>query len=306
MRIYPVGETTYDILFRANNPVGANSGGSAFNSAISLGRCGLPVSLISTFGTDSIGEHALTFLLKNGVECNLVTQFDGQSRIALAFFDTQNNAHYSFYPASKDVIPQYPKPQSGDIVLLGSSFALRDNGRTELLNFLAQAQKNNCITIYDPNAREPLTNKPDILAKIIQNITRATLLKGSDQDFTNIFGLHDSKSVYSKISEVGKRVLIYTKGGAGAELLFGDLHLEIPARETEVISTIGAGDNFSAGIIFGICQKVTAKSNLESLTREEWADIMNYGALFASAVCSSSENYIPQELATMLKSDKPY
>lgn len=305
MRIYPAGETTYDILFRANNPVGANSGGSAFNSAISLGRCGLPVSLISTFGNDPIGKHALAFLLQNSVDCNLITQFDGQSRIALAFFDTQNNANYNFYPASKDAIPQYPNPHPEDIILLGSSFALRDNGRSELLNFLSQAQKNSCITIYDPNAREPVANKPDIIKKIIQNITLATILKGSDQDFTNIFGLCDSKSVYSKISEVGKRVLIYTKGSAGAELLFGDLHLEIPARETDVVSTIGAGDNFSAGIIFGICQKVTAQSSLDTLTREEWADIMNYGALFASAVCSSSENYIPHELATILKSGKP-
>ena len=35
MRIFTIGETTYDILFRDGRPVGACSGGSAYNSAIS-------------------------------------------------------------------------------------------------------------------------------------------------------------------------------------------------------------------------------------------------------------------------------
>ena len=85
MRIFTIGETTYDILFRESVPVAAHSGGSAYNSSISLGRCGLPVSLISTFGTDSIGDLSYKFLTENGVNCQLIKRFEGKSRIALAF-----------------------------------------------------------------------------------------------------------------------------------------------------------------------------------------------------------------------------
>jgi len=301
MRIFTIGETTYDILFRNGQPAGSCSGGSAYNSAISLGRCGLPVSLISTFGNDTVGDLSHDFLTMNGVDCRFIKRFDGRSRVALAFFDLENNADYSFYPASMDVYPEYPSLQKGDILLVGSSFALRNNGRESLLNFLEQARDLGCITIYDPNARQCMTKNPELLQKIIQNMSLATIIKGSDQDFRNIFGCKDGESAYSKIRESGDKILIYTRGAEGAELFTPDFHLEIPARKTDVISTIGAGDNFSAGIVFGLFQKLKSKRTWKDLTTEEWEEIMSFGTLFASAVCASSQNYLPEEFGKRLR-----
>jgi len=294
MRIFTIGETTYDISFRDGNPVGACSGGSAYNSAISLGRCGLPVSLVTTFGNDHVGDLSLAFLQKNGVNCTQVKRFDGQSRIALAWFDSDQNAEYSFYKASADITPDYPEPQKNDLILLGSSFALRDNGRMNLIRFLKKAKDAGCITIYDPNAREPVAERPDIVNKIMENISLATIIKGSDQDFRNIFGLTDGSSVYSKISESGNQSLLYTKGAEGAELFAGDLHLVIPPKKIKVVSTIGAGDNFSAGIVYGLFIKLKSIQSFIELTASEWEEIMFYGTLFASEVCGSSENYLPE------------
>ena len=302
MRIFTIGETTFDILFRHGQPSSSCSGGSAYNSAISLGRCGLPISLISTFGNDPVGDLSYAFLTKNGVNCNLIKRFNGQSRIALAFIDSENNADYSFYQASEDVFPDYPVPQTNDILLLGSSFALRDNGREELIDFLQQAQDKGCITIYDPNARQSMVDQPETIRKILKNISLANIIKGSDQDFRNIFGLNDSKLVYSRISESGKRVLIYTKGTDGAELFAGDFHLQIPALPTKVISTIGAGDNFSAGIVYGVSRKLS--NSISDFMPADWEAIMSFGALFASEVCGSAENYIPKEMGTRLRPDE--
>jgi fructokinase len=304
MRIFTIGETTYDISFRNGNPVGACSGGSAYNSAISLGRCGLPISLISTFGNDPVGELSSDFLLKNGVNSDLIKRFDGQSRIALAFFDQDNNAVYSFYQASKDVFPDYPTPHKNDIILLGSSFALRDNGRENLISFLQMAKDLGCILIYDPNARQLVTDQPEIVNKILQNIALATIIKGSDEDFRNIFGLSDGESVYSLISDSGNKVLVYTKGADGAELYTRDFHLKIAAKETKVVSTIGAGDNFSAGIVYGLYNRMIDNILFEELTPDSWEGIMNSGILFASEVCGSSQNYLSEETGKKLQSDR--
>ncbi len=303
MRIFTVGETTFDILFRDGNTVGACSGGSAYNSAISLGRCRLSVSLISTFGNDHIGDLSMAFLTKNGVKCDLIKRFNGQSRIALAFFDSDNNAGYSFYQASMDVFPDYPEPQKNDLILLGSSFAIRDNGRENLLSFLGHAKDAGCIIIYDPNARQSLTEKPETVNKILQNIALASIVKGSDQDFRNIFGLNDAKSAYTRISESGNKHLVYTKGAEGAELYTPDFHLAIAAKKTKVISTIGAGDNFSAGIVFGLFNQLDNNLSLEELAPSDWEKIMNYGILFSSEVCGSSENYLSEETAESLRPD---
>jgi fructokinase len=300
MRIFTIGETTFDISFRDGVPVGACSGGSAFNSAISLGRCRLPVSLISTFGNDRIGDLSMAFLIKNGVNCERIKRFEGQSRVALAFFDSGNNADYSFYQASKDVFPDYPEPKKNDVILLGSSFAIRDNGRENLLRYLQQAKDAGSIIIYDPNARESLTDKPQITNKILQNIALATIVKGSDQDFRNIFELDDAKSVFTRISESTDKYLIFTRGADGAVIYTPDFHFSVAAKETKVISTIGAGDNFSAGVVYGLHSLLTNNQSFEKLTFSQWEIIMNYGILFSSEVCASSENYLPQETGNRL------
>jgi hypothetical protein len=37
------------------------------------------------------------------------------------------------------------------------------------------------------------------------------------------------------------------------------------------------------------------------LTPTEWETIMSFGALFASEVCRSAENYIPEEMGKRLR-----
>ena len=304
MRIFTIGETTYDILFSNGLPVGSCSGGSAYNSAVSLGRCGLPVNLISTFGNDRVGDLSFEFLKSNGVGCDFIVRFKGQSRIALAFIDCDSNADYSFYQASKDVVPEYPEPSLNDIVLLGSSFAIRDNGRENLVAFLRKVKVAGGLVIYDPNARQSITDNPEILKKTIENIELASIIKGSDQDFMNIFGLEDGQKVFNRISEFGPKCLFYTKGALGAELFVLDIHLNIKARKVNVKSTIGAGDNFSAGVVYGLFKYLNEDLSYTSFDVKEWREILNSGTLFATEVCGSSENYLPVESVKQLICDQ--
>jgi fructokinase len=203
-----------------------------------------------------------------------------------------------------DIFPEYPEPQKNDIILLGSSFALRNNGRKELIRFLQQAKNIGCIIIYDPNARQKVTGKTEIINKIKQNMALATIIKGSDQDFRNIFGLNDGKSVYSHISETGNQVLVYTKGAEGADLFTRDFSLTFAANKTKVVSTIGAGDNFSAGIVFGLFKLLVNNLSFEELVPPDWEKIMNYGILFSSEVCGSSENYLPEKTGKKLQAGR--
>jgi fructokinase len=300
-RIFAIGETTYDILFREGKPVGACGGGSAFNSSISLGRCGLPVSLISTFGNDRIGDLASKMLEDNSVNCSLIKRFEGQSRVALAFFNDDNNPEYAFYHASGEFIPDYPEPLKDDLILLGSSFALRDKGRVELLNFLRKAHEAGCCIIYDPNARRHLADDPQFMSKILENISLSTIVKGSDEDFRFIFNENGGTGAYEKIRRAGDEYLVYTKGPDGAELFTPEFNFVVKAPELNVASTIGAGDNFSAGIVFGLYINLLKGLSFKDLKAEDWRKIMESGIFFAGDVCQSPENYISWETAEKLK-----
>ncbi len=45
-KIYGIGETVFDIIFKNGQPQAAKPGGAMLNSSVSLGRIGLPVSFI--------------------------------------------------------------------------------------------------------------------------------------------------------------------------------------------------------------------------------------------------------------------
>ena len=60
---------------------------------------------------------------------------------------------------------------------------------------------------------------------------------------------------------------------------------------------IGAGDTLNAGIIYGLIKKGVTLDSIESLSENEWDEILGYGMKFAAHVCGSEENYITEEFA---------
>jgi fructokinase len=97
-RIYGIGETVLDIIFKEGQPQAAKAGGSVLNSVVSMGRIGLPVSFISEYGLDNVGDLIDRFLKDNGVNTSSVYRFrDGSTSLALAFLNEKNDASYTFY-----------------------------------------------------------------------------------------------------------------------------------------------------------------------------------------------------------------
>jgi fructokinase len=64
-----------------------------------------------------------------------------------------------------------------------------------------------------------------------------------------------------------------------------------------VISTIGAGDSFNAGMVVNIIKNEITVDNLFNKSPDQWIDIMEYAVNFAADVCSSLDNYISRETA---------
>ena len=72
-KIFGIGETIYDILFREGQPVAAVPGGSVFNGLISLGRTGLNCTFITEIGADQVGQNILAFMQQNGINTDYVS-----------------------------------------------------------------------------------------------------------------------------------------------------------------------------------------------------------------------------------------
>lgn len=298
--IFTIGETIYDIIFVHGQPKAARPGGSMLNTAVSLGRCGMKVEMITELGRDQLGQMVLDFLAANGVSTSFIRPVDGfKTPVALAFLDENGNADYSFYIKYPENRLDYllPEPKKGDVVLFGSFYSLDPPIRQKIVSFLEKARQNGAFIIYDPNIRKNhLEEIRKLMHLVEENISLADIVRGSDEDFENLFGINDGEKVFEKLKVVGCRNLIYTMSSKGADFFSDSLQVHVPAQKIQLVSTIGAGDSFNAGIIYGLAGKGLTGSDLSLISRETWKELIGFGITFASEVCQSYDNYISKEI----------
>ena len=308
-RVIGLGETVLDIIFKGEQPLQAVPGGSAFNAIISLGRAGVPAYFISETGNDRVGAWVKRFLRENGVDDGGVCAFtDSKSPLSLAFLDENNNAEYIFYkdhPHDRlDFV--YPEINEGDVVVFGSFFAINPVVRPQIYAFLQYAHDHGAILYYDLNYRS--SHKNDMLRvtpNIIENLELADVVRGSDEDFEIMYGKKDCDSVYrSEISFYTKK-FIYTRGNQPVEVRDAGNFAKQYAVESiaePVVSTIGAGDSFNAGFVYGLIkQGITHEMMNQQLTEQQWDKLIESGMSFSADVCRSLNNYISKEFAEKLR-----
>jgi fructokinase len=299
-RIYGIGESLLDIIFRNGQPQTAKAGGSMLNSVVSLGRIALPVSFISEYGMDEVGNLIDNFLKDNGVDTRFVHRCkDGKTVVALAFLDDKNDASYSFYKnyPEKRLDIAFPQINKGDIILCGSFYSIAAEIREKFKNFIMGAKEKNAFVIYDPNFRKSHLNELEKLKSlIIENIQMATLLRGSDEDFKNIFGTANPDEAWDAVKKHSK-CLVYTANVEGVYVRTTSFSGKFPVKKIKPVSTIGAGDNFNAGMITAFYQNNIYPDQLETLTIKDWERVISTAVKFATHVCRSYENYISFEFA---------
>ncbi len=303
-KIYGIGETVLDIIFKDGQPRAAKAGGSVLNSVVSMGRMGLPVSFISEYGFDDVGQLVDNFLKNNGVDTSYVHRFkDGSTSLALAFLDEKNDAHYSFYkdfPGKRlDIV--FPQIKKDDVIQCGSFYAIWPEIREKFISFIHHARDNGALVIYDPNFRQTHISELDILRPlIIENMKMAGLIRGSDEDFRNIFKVENVDEAWEVVRNYCN-CLIYTANEEGVYVRTTSFSGKFPVKKITPVSTIGAGDNFNAGVITAIYRKNILDRQLEKLQEEDWSDVISTAVAFATHVCLSYENYISEEFAEEFK-----
>ena len=302
--IYTIGETLFDIIFKNGQPQAGKAGGAMLNSSVSLGRIGLPVNLISEYGDDDIGRIIDDFLKRYGVSTLFTDHFkEGSTALAIAVLNERNDASYTFYKnyPSKRFEMDFPLIRKDDIILCGSIYAITREIRAKFVNFVKGASANGAIVLYDPNFRKAHASELDELRPlIIENIQMASLIRGSDEDFQNIFGASSPDEAWDMIKKLCN-CMIYTASAEGVYVRTTNFKGKFPVNKIETVSTIGAGDNFNAGMIAAIYKYEITGAQLAKMGEKDWSGVISMGVDFASDVCMSYENYISEEFAEKLK-----
>lgn len=304
-KIIGIGETIMDIIFRNGQPTAAVPGGSVFNSLISLGRLGMNTTFISETGNDRVGRIVLDFLRDNGVDnSNVCVYADGRTPISLAWLNQNNDAEYEFYKdypkARLDVI--WPKIEKDDIIMIGSYFVLNPVLRTKTRQFLEYARENGALIYYDFNFRKSHAGEAmKLYADILDNIDFADIVRGSTEDMENMFmpslNKSDAAEIYDTEIKYHCNNLICTDGPKEVLLITPQMRKTYPVGKIDTVSTIGAGDNFNAGVVFGLICEGIKRDDLNTMSEGQWDSIIRCGMDFSAEVCQSLNNYISREFA---------
>jgi fructokinase len=304
-KIIGIGETVLDIIFRDDQPIHAVPGGSTFNAIISLGRCGVPTSFISETGNDRVGRLIVRFLEDNGCDASCVNVYpDSKSPLSLAFLNEQNDAEYIFYKDHPNdrLDFSYPDVQRDDVVLFGSYYALNPVIRPQVKGFLDYAHQRGAILYYDVNFRASHQHEVMRLTpNLLENFELADIVRGSSEDFLLLFKKDDPEVIYRSQIMFYTKKFIYTQAANPIVVMAdGGMKKLYPVEKTETVSTIGAGDNFNAGFLYGIIKEGITRQQIEQgLTEKQWDAVIGCGQRFSAEVCRSIYNYVPKEFETL-------
>ena len=296
-KVYTLGETVYDIIFKEMSVSSGGAGGATLNSAVSLGRMNKPVAFLGEYGNDLLGSAVDEFLRNNGVDTSYVYRYvDGNTSVAIAFLDQDSNASYDFYKKPpcermKGVMPEFTEE---DILLFGSFFAIDPNLRETVVSLVSSARRAGALVVYDPNFR--LAHKDElesIRPYILENFGMADIIRGSNEDFMHIFGV-DSVDSAAAILKPYSECLFYSSSRDGVYIRTPSFSGMIPSIKINPVSTVGAGDTLNAGIIYGLLEQNVYRKDLASLNPITWQRIISIGISMATEVCMSYENYIPK------------
>lgn len=303
-KVFTIGETVLDILIKEGEPFTAKAGGACLNSAVSLGRLGAPVHFIGEYGLDEVGNFIDRFLKENHVSTEYVYRyFDGKSALALAWLNENKDASYDFYKIypKKRLHIRFPEIEQNDIILFGSFYAITPEVRDILIKFINHAIKQKAIVMYDPNFRKSHLHELNKLRPLIlDNIAHSNIVRGSNEDFSFIFGTRNVDEAYDLLKDKSP-ILLYTDSKNGASLRAPKASGEFDIRQIEAKSTIGAGDNFNAGIVYSLLKYNISYKALNNMKIDDWEEIIKTAIDFAEHVCLSYDNYISVEFAEKYK-----
>lgn len=248
MKILAIGEIIFDIFDGE-----AEIGGAPLNFCAHCAALGADSAIISAVGNDALGWVALEKLRKFRVDTQYIQSNNlptGQCIVTLKNGKPEYNV---LSPVAYDRIEITDADYEADVFAFGTLIQRDAVSRKTLVNIL---ENGNFKEIFcDINLRKNCYDKDSCLL-CLEN---ATILKISDEEepLLHKFGFYpvhgNEKETVKSICESfdNIKLVLFTKGENGSIIYdkTENRFYEFTAEKTEVVSTVGAGDSYSAAFL---------------------------------------------------------
>jgi fructokinase len=256
--ILSCGEALIDMLPRTTTlgepAFSPYAGGAVFNTAIALGRLGAPSAFVSGISNDMLGQILTETLQASQVDTTSCARSDRPTTVAFVKL-VDGQATYAFYDEntagrllSQDELPSLSAAIS---TLFFGGISLVNEPAASTYEALQTREAATRVTMIDPNIRPGFIagKEAPYRARIERMITRADIVKLSDEDLHWLLGDGDISALGRQILEKGPKLVFITEGAAGARAITATQNRFVAATPVTVADTVGAGDTFNAGAL---------------------------------------------------------
>jgi fructokinase len=251
-KIVGLGEILWDML-----PDGKQLGGAPSNFAYISTLLGNEGIVASRIGDDALGKEAEAQLEKVGVSTSAI-QHDSRHATGTVQVEIDGHGQPTFRIAENvawdflEWTPSWEKlAGQADAICFGSLAQRGEVSRSTICRFLASSGKD-AVRIFDVNLRQAFFSK-DVLA---ESMKAADIVKLNHEELPRvmrILGLNHRDDVSSArmiIELQDLKLVCITRGDSGSLLLDHRTHDEHRGYRVRVADTIGAGDAFTAALVY--------------------------------------------------------
>ena len=233
-------------------------GGGPFNAALSICSQKERVKFISIFSYDKYGIELRNRLSECGIDLSFSVDSEAPTAVALSKTDEYGITNYSFQIDGTSMTDNIPKEK----ILQGlkhasclgiGSLGIVISGFREASKFAVEVASKETMIFLDPNIRESVIleeHNEEIFRNELALLCSFTdVVKCSEEDLAWWFPKNSEHEASRKITEMGSKLVVITKGSAGASAYTDDFEVHCPCKGVVEGISIGAGDAFFGSMI---------------------------------------------------------
>ncbi len=239
-------------------------GGSSANMAVGLARLGAGVGIVSCLGADSISEFLVDFLRSEKVETSHIKTAPGYlPSLCLTEVTPPDRFPQVFY--RHDAVDTMLDIGEEELEYIASARMFVTNGtslcaspsRESTYLALERARRAGCRVVLDVDYRSMSWRRPEDAGLAVRlALPFVDVLIGNELELKLVAGAADLDHATERLRKTGVPMLVSKLGEKGTRVWSGGEPVFLAPYSVDVVSTIGAGDGFASGFLYGLLREM--------------------------------------------------
>lgn len=248
-------------------------GGAELNVAIGCSRLGLKTGWISRLGNDEFGRHIFNTVRGEGIDVSKLELVDGYPT-SLNFKEIMGDGSVrTFYYRTNsptaaltvDTLDEDYIKNSKVLHITGVFPAVDKEKNIDLIKHaISLAKKHGVLVSFDPNIRLKLWSKEEARRVLREFLPFVDIFLTGEEEAELLLGTSDPSEIIEKSKTFGISHIAIKQGEKGSIGYRDGEYIEVPAVKTnKVVDTVGAGDGFDSGFIYGLLNQWPLEKTLK-------------------------------------------